>query len=137
MSEPGAGALDGCAHLVRRGAADVVAGGERAFHRQHGKDVVGNQRRKLLQVGERQLWQIDALIRMRTEPAFELDMQLLETTAAAEAERKHKALLDLSGMLNLDTFATDEEAAENIRAELASAPRFSALLEGLGADVPM
>lgn len=84
-----------------------------------------------------ELWQIDALIRMRTEPAFELDVPLLEKTIAEEGERKQAALLDLSAFLGLDTFATPEEAAENVRAELASAPRFAALLESFGVDTPM
>lgn len=84
-----------------------------------------------------ELWQIDALIRMRTEPQFELDVPLLETTAQQERQRKLGALLDLSVRLDLDPCASEDEAAENVRAELASAPRFAALLESLGVDVPM
>lgn len=84
-----------------------------------------------------EMWQIDTLVRMRTEPQFELDMKLLETTAAEEAERKRKALLDLSSLLEVDPSTDDDETVETIRAELASAPRFSALLERLGVEVPM
>ena len=84
-----------------------------------------------------ELWQIDSTIRMRTEPAFELDAPLLRKTATEEKVRKHEALLDLSAKLNLGTFASDDEAVENVRAELASAPRFAALLESLNVDVPM
>lgn len=83
-----------------------------------------------------EMWQIDALIRMRTEPAFELCVPLLEKTAREEAARKRDALLELSVKLDLDTFASDDETLENVRAELASAPRFAALLESLGVDVP-
>ena len=83
-----------------------------------------------------ELWQIDSTIRMRTEPAFELDTPLLHKTATEEKARKHGALLDLSAKLNLDTFASDDEAVENVRAELASAPRFAALLESLNVEVP-
>ena len=95
-----------------------------------------------------ELWQIDALIRMRTEPQFELDVPLLETAASVERTRKHKALLDLAGSLRKTAVIadgavealdwSDEDAvAESVRADLASAPKFSALLEGLGVEVPM
>ena len=86
-----------------------------------------------------EMWQIDAMIRMRTEPAFELDTGLLETTAREEVERKHEMLYSLGSMLGVPkaTIEDDEGYAAAIKAELASAPRFSALLEGLGVDVPM
>lgn len=95
-----------------------------------------------------ELWQIDALIRMRTEPQFELDVPLLETAASVERTRKHKALLDLAGSLRKAAVTadgavealdwSDEDAvAESVRADLASAPKFSALLESLGVEVPM
>ncbi len=84
-----------------------------------------------------EMWHIDSTIRMRTEPAFELDVPLLEKTAQEEGERKHNALLDLASRLDLDTFATDDECVTNIKTELASAPRFAALLESLDVEVPM
>lgn len=95
-----------------------------------------------------ELWQIDALIRMRTEPQFELDVPLLETAASVERSRKHAALIELATSLRKHATATegaddeldwsDEDAvAESVRSELASAPKFSALLERLGVEVPM
>ena len=91
-----------------------------------------------------EMWQIDALTRMRTEPAFELDIPLLETTLSIERDRKLKALLDLAKLIqDQPTDATpvdfsDEYAvAEAVRSELASAPKFGALLESLGVAVPM
>lgn len=86
-----------------------------------------------------ELWQIDAITRMRTEPAFELDVPLLETAASVERTRKHAALLDLAHTLKLEgvDWSDDNAVAEQIRSELASAPKFSAMLEGLGVEVPM
>jgi hypothetical protein len=81
-----------------------------------------------------ELWQIDALIRMRTEPAFVLDRALLQTAASVERTRKHKALLDLGSMLGIQF---SEDTIEAVRQELASAPKFSSILEKLGVEVPM
>lgn len=78
-----------------------------------------------------ELWQIDATVRMRTEPKFELDMALLERTAAEEAERKTTGLKRLAALLELDTDDVDA-----IKTEFASAPRFASLLESLGVEVP-
>jgi hypothetical protein len=85
-------------------------------------------------IGE--LWQIDALTRMRTEPAFQLNVPLLETAASIERDRKYKALLDLASKLEIP-MTTEDEVAEHVRSELASAPKFQALLESLGVEVPM
>ncbi len=93
-----------------------------------------------------ELFQIDLLIRMRTEPAFVADIALLEEAAKQERERKHANLLLLGDIIGVDVQETcgtvdqeaaDEAIAESIRAELASAPRFAALLESLGVAVPM
>src|SRR5471032_3530808 len=50
---------DGGAYLLRRGAADVVARGNRAFQRQHGEHVVADQRREGAQLVQRHLGQVD------------------------------------------------------------------------------
>jgi hypothetical protein len=99
-----------------------------------------------------ELWQIDCLIRMRTEPAFRVNTSLLETAASAERSRKYASLLKLAGALGItyERLTGDEEwdnsetqrigedtIVEHIRSELASAPKFSALLEKLGVEVPM
>lgn len=99
-----------------------------------------------------ELWQIDATIRMRTEPAFRVNTAMLEVAAGAERSRKYAALLKLAGALgisyerlsgdeewdNAETHALGEDTVvEHIRSELASAPKFSALLEKLGVEVPM
>jgi hypothetical protein len=108
-----------------------------------------------------ELWQIDAVVRMRTEPVFELDRGLLSTAATVERSRKYKALLDLAAMLrrehpiapepsydgadppdfgadqHADFWGDEDAVAEFVRAELASTPKFSALLERLGVEVPM
>lgn len=92
-----------------------------------------------------ELWQIDAITRMRTEPQFELDRPLLEVALSVERSNKHKALIDLARDLRHDQQAGDadldwsneEDVARFVRGELASAPKFSAMLERLGAEVPM
>lgn len=86
-----------------------------------------------------ELWQIDALTRMRTEPAFVLDVPMLETAASVVRTRKHAALLDLAKLLQLDGVNWGDEmaVAEQVRGELASAPKFAALLELQGVAVPM
>lgn len=90
-----------------------------------------------------ELWQIDAITRMRTEPQFELDAPLLETAASIERDRKLKSLLDLAKMLRSEVempevnWSDSDAVAEAVRSELASAPKFSALLESLGVEVPM
>lgn len=86
-----------------------------------------------------ELWQIDALVRMRTEPAFVLDVPMLETAASIVRSRKHAALLSLARLLKLDGVDWDDDlaVAEQVRGELASAPKFSELLVSLGVEVPM
>ena len=90
-----------------------------------------------------ELWQIDAVIRMRTEPRFELDTAVLDTAASIERSDKHRALLDLSKMLGIraiadgsDTFDEDD-VVEQVRKQLASSDKFSELLTKLGVQVPM
>lgn len=85
-----------------------------------------------------ELWQIDSLIRARTEPAFVLDKHLLQHTLAAERKQKRDSLLELGRILELDKVEPDDEKlAEFIRAEMASAPRFSKLLEARGVETPL
>ena len=97
-----------------------------------------------------ELWQIDALVRMRTEPAFDLDTVLLENAASVERSRKFGALLDLARKLGLSSvpegvddpdlkFQWDDEdsVVASVKTELASAAKFSKLLVSLGVEVPM
>ena len=90
-----------------------------------------------------ELWQIDAITRMRTEPQFELDAPMLEAAASIERDRKLKSLLDLAKLLRSEVEMPDinwsdqDAVAEAVRSELASAPKFSALLESLGVEVPV
>jgi len=93
-----------------------------------------------LQVGftANELWQIDATIRMRTEPAFELDNELLESTLAQERADKREALRSLADLLGLGAQANDRnEQIELVRERLASAPKFVELLKARGVDAPM
>lgn len=90
-----------------------------------------------------ELWQIDAITRMRTEPQFVLDQALLETAASIERDRKLKSLLELGKALRGEGHGTEidwddkEGIAEFVRSELASSHKFASLLEKLGFEVPM
>lgn len=81
-----------------------------------------------------ELWQIDALTRMRTEPAFVVDVNLLEHAACYERDRKRLALREAATLLGLESEVNMEE---EVRSQLASAPKFAALLTQLGVEVPM
>lgn len=106
-----------------------------------------------------EMWHIDCNIRMLVEPRFDLDTGLLKTALSVERSNKHKALLDLAKLLRprlemepcydgADTpdFAADEHrefwsdeagVAEWVREQMASAPKFSAVLESRGVEVPL
>lgn len=86
-----------------------------------------------------ELWHIDCNIRMLVEPQFELDTGLLETALSIERSNKHKALLDLARLLQPEGLDWSDEAvvAEWVREQMASAPKFSAVLESRGVEVPM
>ena len=90
----------------------------------------------------KELWQIDALTRMRIAPQFELDTPLLETAASIERDRKHKALIDLGRTIGVswqDDKGGDRDAEafeEEVRSQLASADKFSELLQRLGVETP-
>lgn len=89
-----------------------------------------------------ELWHIDCNIRMLVDPQFELDEGLLQTALSVERSNKHKALMDLGKLLRNESDATvdwdDEDAvAEWVRAQMASAPKFTALLQARDVDVPM
>lgn len=96
-----------------------------------------------------ELWHLDCNIRMLVEPKFKVDTGLLETALSVERSNKHKALMELAGLLRRETAAagdhTDHDGfwsddvgvLEFVRAEMASAPRFAKLLTEQGVEVPM
>lgn len=87
---------------------------------------------------KRELFVLDATIRMATEPAFELDFKMLEEELKAEQERKHLLLLDVATLIGAyKPGMDDDEAAEAARKTLASASKFSELLRAVGVEVPM
>ena len=79
-----------------------------------------------------ELWQIDALTRMRTEPKFTLDYPLLKMALWVEQEKKLTSLQNLATMLDIDL----PEPTEAVRAKLASPIMFSDLLKLRGVAVP-
>lgn len=92
-----------------------------------------------------ELWQIDAVIRMRTEPKLCVDREMLSGALVVERASKRTALMELAHMLRLarsgtakeTNWANDDEAAEYVRSELASAPKFAAMLLARGVECPM
>ena len=90
----------------------------------------------------KELWQIDATIRMLVEPAFVLDVSMLETALSVERDQKLKTLLELDKILYTPvervTSAFDGESVEErVRAMLASSAKFAEFLEKRGVAVPM
>jgi hypothetical protein len=92
----------------------------------------------------RELWHIDCKVRALVDPQFVLDVPLLETGLSVERDHKRRAILSLGRHLRkLDEVSDDitlaqsiDELEEGVRAHLASAPKFSALLESLGVETP-
>lgn len=95
----------------------------------------------------KELWHIDATIRMLVDPKFEVNVPMLEAALSIERDQKRKHILMLAKHLRTsdlveasDAVATAEtldDLEEAVRAELASAPKFSALLTSFGVEVPM
>lgn len=96
-------------------------------------------------ISPKELWQIDAVTRMRIEPKFEVDTALLETALSVERDRKRKHILMLARHLKTTGMGSEQvmeantvtDLEEAVRTDLASAPKFSALLESLDVPVPM
>lgn len=76
---------------------------------------------------------IDMTIRMLVEPQLEADMDLLKRGLRAESKRKAKVLQTLADELG----SLSDDPVEEIRATLASAPKFKAFLEAHGVEVEM
>lgn len=97
------------------------------------------------QVSHAELFHIDCNIRMLVEPRFVVDRPLLEAALSVERSAKFKALVDLAALLRADGDSADEAfwdrgegaMAEWVREQMASAPKFAALLERRGVEVPM
>lgn len=83
-----------------------------------------------------ELWHIDATVRMLVEPAFRVNVPMLETAASIERTRKLQALFDLATLLGVEA-ETRDEVTEAVREQLASALKFSTLLERRGVPTPM
>ena len=91
-----------------------------------------------------EFWAIDSTVRMRATPRFIVDTALLNTALSVERDQKRKLLYDLSKELGIvrynsedDTIRSEEEIMEEVRATVASAPKFAELLEAHGVPVPM
>ena len=87
----------------------------------------------------KELWQIDATIRMLVEPKFEVDVPMLEVAASIERTDKLKALYELGRLIRdpEDEVLVEDELAEWVREQMASAPKFTEVLKARGVDVPM
>ena len=82
-------------------------------------------------------------IMMTVDPKLELDFPMLEEALREERIRKRKVLIDLGYMLNVITdgmeeqLTSDDLLVEHIASVLASAPKFSGLMNKLGVETPM
>lgn len=84
-----------------------------------------------------ELWQIDATIRMLVDPKFLLNRQVLDKALSGERVRKHQSLVAMAKILHGQDYIESDDVQEDVRAELASAPKFAKLLESRGVKVPM
>lgn len=85
----------------------------------------------------KEMWQIDATIRMLVEPRFLVDHELLEETLTKERQRKTEKVLELAEHLGLDVSEAQDLIEEEVTDQLASAAKFSAILEAQAVEVPM
>lgn len=91
----------------------------------------------------KELWHIDATIRMLIEPKFVTDTAMLEAALSMERDLKRKAVLLVAKELKLpwvdenDEPKTSEQVEEEVRVQMASAAKFGALLQAHGVEVPM
>ena len=93
-------------------------------------------------IPKNELVQIDMTVRMLTEPQFELDFGMVSKAHDQCIEDQRQMLLKLATQLNIADFVAKQlkdgtSIEEQVRAELSSAAKFSALLKNLGVEVPM
>lgn len=91
----------------------------------------------------KELWHIDTKIRALVEPSLVLDVPMLEDALARERAQKRKILLELADSLADHVLAgvdngpvTEDYLIERVRATLASAPMFAAVLSSRQVPVP-
>lgn len=84
----------------------------------------------------KEMWHIDASIRQLVEPVFELDVNLLRDTLRAERSQKSAIVLDLAEKMGINVEGDIGAVEEVVTAQLASAPKFTLLLNKLGVEVP-
>lgn len=93
----------------------------------------------------KELWHIDATIRTLVEPEFVVNRGILEGALVAEQDQKRNAVLRLARFMRANPAqyptvgaATSMDGIEEaVRVELASTPKFKALLESQDVEVPM
>jgi hypothetical protein len=89
-----------------------------------------------------ELLQIDMTTRMLVEPKFLLNYAMVDKALEDVKEEKQRSLLELAQTLGVAEYAANTlehgtPIEEQVRTELASAAKFSALLERLGVEAPM
>jgi len=85
-----------------------------------------------------EMWQIDSTIRMLVEPKFIMNRRLLDGALSQERIRKQQSLEAMAQVLYGEPPEDMEvaELQELVRSELASAPKFAALLKRYNVPVP-
>jgi hypothetical protein len=108
----------------------------RAYNKIDGDGCMWLFKRLAKAIGAKELRVIDATIRMLVDTKLEIDADLLEMTLAEVKEAKRKALLEVADLLDVN-WPDEEGRIEEVRSKLASAPKFSAILEHYGFEVPL
>jgi DNA polymerase len=91
---------------------------------------------------KQELLQIDMTTRMLVEPKFLLNYSMVDKALEDVKEEKRRSLIELAHTLGIEQFVAERldsgtDIEEQVRTELASAAKFSALLERLGVEAPM
>lgn len=131
----------------------------KVYNKKDVEQCAGLFKRLLPKTPKKEMLAIDMTVRMLVEPKFRIDTQLLQDTLVIERQRKKRALLELAKELGLypkyslptDAGADEEErllvtineltggvdaVVEDVRAQLASAPKFATFLGLRGVEPP-
>lgn len=86
----------------------------------------------------RELSVIDATLRMYTNPLLKIDQDIVEPHLRAEETMQHDKVAELLALLTgMGKLPPDVIDVETLQSHCASTPKFAALLESVGIDVPL
>jgi len=85
----------------------------------------------------KEMWHIDATIRMLVAPQFVADAKMLDEALLGERQRKYDAVMRLAEFLDMDLGGDTGAIEESLTTQLASPAKFSEILTARGVPTPM